>query len=187
MGYRTELGDGSSEHRTEHGDIGALRITGVMVSYYFICHTKLWLFAHHISMERENENVRIGKEIHEAGYKREKKEVELPGIKLDFVRKGNRLEIHEVKKSKRMKAAGRYQVLYYLYELRRRGVDAVGVLNYPLIKETVRIEPSEDDFMEMESILRDIRRIVSGPYIQPEYRKICRKCAYFEFCFGGSE
>ncbi len=173
--------------RSENVGFAAMHITGVMVSYYFICRTKLWLFAHNISLERENENVRIGKEIHESGYKREKKEVELPGIKMDFVRKGKRLEIHEIKKSKRMLEADRYQVLYYLYELREKGVDAVGVINYPLIKETVSIEPTEEDFREMEGIMREIKEIVEGPYIPPTYRKICRKCAYFEFCFGGSE
>lgn len=196
MGYTksmdAEPGDGEdfggkSGDWTGYGDIGALHITGVMVSYYFICRTKLWLFAHHISMEQENENVRIGKEIHRSSYKREKREVELPGIKLDFVKRGKKLEVHEVKKSKKMKDADRYQLLYYLYELHRRGVDVTGVLNYPLIRETLKIEPSEDDFMEMERILEDIQRIVKGSYIPPVYKRICRKCAYFEFCFGGVE
>ena len=25
---------------------GSMRITGVKIAYYFICHTKLWLFSH---------------------------------------------------------------------------------------------------------------------------------------------
>ena len=30
---------------------GAVRITGVKIDYYHICHTKLWLFSHNITLE----------------------------------------------------------------------------------------------------------------------------------------
>ncbi len=162
-------------------------ITGVMVSYYFICRTKLWLFAHNITLERDYDAVRQGKEIHENSYRREKREIELPGMKLDFVRKGNALEIHEVKKSKKMTDADRYQLLYYLYRLHEMGIEATGILNYPLLKDTLEVIPDEKDFARMQEIEEEIRRIIAGPYIEPKYRKICRKCAYFEFCFGGDE
>ncbi|MFQ5640702.1 MAG: Dna2/Cas4 domain-containing protein, partial [bacterium] len=32
-------------------------ITGVMMNYYHICHTELWLFAHDIQMEQESDLV----------------------------------------------------------------------------------------------------------------------------------
>lgn len=169
----------------EDGRAGLPDITGVMVSYYFICPTKLWLFAHNITLERDYDTVRQGKEIHQESYKRDKKEIELPGMKLDFVRKGDALEIHEVKKSKKMTDADRYQLLYYLYRLHQMGIRATGVLNYPLLKDTVEVVPEDADFERMAEIEGRIREIISGPYIEPEYRKICRKCAYFEFCFGG--
>ena len=162
-----------------------LRITGVMISYYFICYTKLWLFAHHIGLEREHENVRIGKEIHESSYSRERKEVQLPGMKMDFIRKGDTLEIHEVKKSSRMANADRYQVLYYLYELRKRGIEADGIIHYPLLRETLHLNPTEDSFREIERIIHEIKEIVSGPFPAPVRKRICAKCAYYEFCFGG--
>lgn len=171
--------------REEREGTGPPDITGVMVSYYFICRTKLWLYSHNITLERDYDAVRQGKEIHENSYKREKKEIELPGMKLDFVRKGDVLEIHEVKKSRKMKEADRYQLLYYLYRLDSMGIRATGVLNYPLLKETVRIVPDAEDFEKIKRIEEEIKRIISGPYIEPKYRKICRKCAYFEFCFGG--
>ena len=171
----------------EHEGLESMRITGVMISYYFICRTKLWLFAHNITLERENENVRIGREVHEVSYRREKKEVELPGMKMDFIRKGDVLEIHEVKKSRKMMAADRYQVIYYLSELRKRGVEARAVINYPMIRETLHMNPTEDDFQRIEEIKREIKEIVSGPFPEPERKRICPKCAYYEFCFGGIE
>ena len=171
----------------EREGLESVRITGVMISYYFICHTKLWLFAHNISLEREHENVKIGREIHRTGYKREKKEIELPGMKLDFIKKGDVLEIHEVKKSRKMMAADRYQVIYYLYELRKRGIEAKAVINYPVIRETLHMNPTEDDFRRIEEIKQEIKEMVSGPFPAPKRKRICPKCAYYEFCFGGIE
>ena len=43
-------------------------VTGTQINYYFICKTKLWLFSHHIQMEHENEDVQIGKLIHDTRY-----------------------------------------------------------------------------------------------------------------------
>ncbi len=39
------------EDKTQPENIiaGAMRITGVKIAYYFICHTKLWLFSHNIA------------------------------------------------------------------------------------------------------------------------------------------
>jgi len=64
-------------------------LNGVEISYYFICKTKLWLFHHNIELEREHENVKIGKQIHEDRYPRVKKEVNIKDkMKLDFVERG---------------------------------------------------------------------------------------------------
>lgn len=161
-----------------------VHITGVMVSYYFVCHTKLWLFAHNITMEREHGAVEMGRSLHETSYRRDRREMSFPGAKMDFVRRGRVVEVHEVKKSRRMERADRFQLLYYLYVLRGVGVDAVGVLNYPVTREVVRVVPSDEDFREMERVLGEVERIVRGPFVRPEKKRICRKCAYFEFCWG---
>jgi CRISPR-associated exonuclease Cas4 len=47
------------------------------------------------------------------------------------------------------------------------------------------IEPKEYDFEEMERIMNNIKTIVSGNIPLPIKRKICKKCSYYEFCFGG--
>ena len=172
---------------TEPAGLEGMHITGVMISYYFICRTKLWLFSHNITLEREHENVRVGRTVHETSYKREKKEVELPGIKMDFIKKGDVLEIDEVKKSRKMMAADRYQVIYYLSELRKRGIEAKAVINYPLLRETLHLNPTEEDFRKIEQIKQEINEIVNGPFPSPERKRICAKCAYYEFCFGGFE
>jgi len=167
--------------------LDSVRITGVKINYYHICKTKLWLFSHNINLEKENDNVAIGKLLHEDRYKKNSKNITIDGISIDFVKAGKKLEIHEVKKSKKMDAADRAQLSFYLYYLKKKGFEATGVLNYPLINKTERIELSQEDEIGIEKDIEDIKRIVLGSIPAPERKKMCLKCAYQEFCYcGGS-
>jgi len=182
----TQQGD-SSEEKSMSEDIitGSMRITGVKISYYFICHTKLWLFSRNITLESEHENVNIGKQLHEERYKRDSKEVGIDQtISVDFIRKGDALVLHEIKKTKRMEDAHRWQMLYYLYYLKLRGVVATGEINYPLISKRDEVVLSEEDGEVLERVIKDIKQIVVGRMPSPKRKRICSKCAYFEFCFG---
>jgi len=165
--------------------LDSVRITGVKVNYYHVCKTKLWLFSHNINLEKENDSVAIGKMLHEDRYKKNLKNVTIDGISIDFVKAGKKLEIHEVKKSKKMDAADRAQLLFYLYYLKKKGFEATGILNYPLLNKTEKIELSTEDEISTERDIEDIKRIVFGSIPFPERKKICLKCAYQEFCFCG--
>lgn len=173
--------------RIIHAEIflGPVRITGVKVNYYHVCKTKLWLFSHNISLEKENDNVAIGKMLHEDRYKKSFKNVTIDGISIDFVKTGKKFEIHEIKKSKKIDAADRAQLLFYLYFLKKRGIDAVGVLNYPLLNKTEKIELKPEDEAITEMNIENLKNIVLGSMPSPEHKKICSKCAYEEFCFCG--
>lgn len=161
------------------------KITGVQISYYFICHRKLWLFKHNIKMEYEDQNVQIGKHLHEDRYPRDKKNVSiLNTINVDFVKIGDEIIIHEIKKSKKMEKAHEYQLYFYLDFLRRHGVDAKGEINYPLLRRTQSLELNDDIIHELENIYDEIHEIVTGSLPPVEKKKICKKCAYYEFCFG---
>ncbi|KAF5415001.1 MAG: hypothetical protein C5S49_06365 [Candidatus Methanogaster sp.] len=163
---------------------GAVRITGVKIDYYHICHTKLWLFSHNIALEAGHENVEIGKQLHKDRYKRDGGDVTIDNtISIDFVRSGSGIELHEVKKTKKMEDAHRAQLLFYLYYLLQRGVSAEGVINYPLIRETVRVTLTPEDEAVLRSDIKEIERIVQGSMPHPLRKRICAKCAYIEFCF----
>ena len=163
---------------------GAVRITGVKIDYYHICHTKLWLFSHNITLETGHENVEIGKQLHEDRYKRDGKDVTIDNtISIDFVRRGSKVELHEVKKTKKMEDAHRAQLLFYIYYLKQRGVPAEGVINYPLIRETVQVTLTPDDEAVLQKEIKEIEKIVQGRMPHPLRKRICAKCAYIEFCF----
>ena len=132
------------------------RITGVMVYYYFVCKRKLWYFVHEISMEAENENVMLGKLLDENSYQRGEKHINIDNvINIDFIKEHK--ELHEVKKSRAIEEAGIWQVKYYLYYLKLRGVSGLKAkIDYPLLKKNLLVELSQEVEMRMEQILSDI-------------------------------
>ncbi len=166
------------------GKMREMHITGVKIAYYFICHTKLWLFSHNITMERENEYVELGKLIHESSY-RGHREVQLGDIAIDYIKRGDVVEVHEIKKSGAMEDAHRMQVLYYLYYLKKRGIKARGVIDYPKQRKRVVVELTDESEKEIERVMGEIERIEKGQMPPPRRERICKKCAYYEFCFGG--
>lgn len=160
------------------------RITGVMIYYYFVCKRKLWYFSNEINMEAENENVMLGKLLDENSYKKDDKHINIDNvINIDFIREHR--ELHEIKKSKAIEEAGIWQVKYYLYYLKQRGVsDIMAKIDYPLIKKNIVVELTDEDELRIEEIIREITNIKSQ-LLPPKFetKKICNKCAYHDLCF----
>lgn len=160
------------------------KITGVMIYYYFVCHRKLWYFINEINMENENEDVMLGKLLDENSYKRDDKHINIDNvINIDFI-KANR-ELHEIKKSKAIEEAGIWQVKYYLYYFKQRGVsDMKAKIDYPLLKKSIIIELTDEDEVHLQEIISQIINI-KGLMYPPvfESKKICSKCAYHDLCF----
>ena len=163
-----------------------LSVNGTQINYYFICKTKLWLFSHHIQMEQESELVSLGKMLHKDSYKREDRDQTVDNlISFDFVRKGGVLEVHEVKKSRKMSKSHHYQLLYYLYYLKsEKGInDVIGIIDYPKIRRRETLKLDDRNEREIENIVRRIGVILGGRMPMPERKSACLKCAYYELCF----
>lgn len=161
-----------------------MKITGVMVYYYFICPRKLWYFANEINMEQNSELVAIGKILDETTYTREKKGILIDNtINVDFIQDG--AVLHEVKKTKAIEEAGIWQLKYYMYYLEKKGVQTVSAtIDYPLLRETRDIVLEEEDRTILENVEKNIQEIVSKEKI-PEVlnSKICKNCAYYDLCY----
>ena len=147
------------------------RITGVMIYYYFVCKRKLWYFCHDLQMENvsQNENVQLGKLLDETSYRRNQKHINIDDtINIDFIKDFQ--EIHEVKKSKSIEEAGIWQVKYYLYYLKKKGVDiSKAQIDYPLLKKNI-----------IDHIIQIRKQAI--PELD-DSKKICKKCAYYDICF----
>jgi len=162
----------------------ALNYTGTQVNYYLICKRKLWLFSRGLDMEETSDLVLLGRLLHERGYARRHKEIQIGRIKVDFV--GSGCEIHEVKRSRKAEDAHLFQLLYYLYYLKRyAGVEGRGCLHYPLLRRTVNVQLTDERIGQVESVLRDIDEILrheNSP--KPVKTGYCRRCSYAELCWG---
>ena len=158
-----------------------LVFTGTQVNYFFVCWRKLWFFSHYLDLEADSDLVLLGKLLHETGYPRKFKEVSIGRVKIDFLERGG--EIHEVKRSRRIEKAHLFQLVYYLYYLKRFGVDVKGVLHYPLLKRTVSVELTEERTKEVEKVLEEMQKIISENEPPPTEKKpYCNRCSYYELC-----
>ena len=156
--------------------------TGTQVNYYFVCKRKLWLFSRNFEMEHSSDLVLLGKILHESSYPRKTKEIDLGPIKIDFLAKG--CEVHDIKRSKRIEEAHVYQMLYYLSWLRRKGVFAKGIIDYPLLRRRQAIELTGEKEKEIELVLEGIKQTLSNPTPPATEKKpYCKKCSYYELCW----
>ncbi len=163
-------------------DFDKLKTTGTKVNYYFICKRKLWLFSKGIGLEGSSEKVSLGKLLHENSYKRYKRSVLIDNlIAIDVV---SSQEVREVKYSDKLKDAARWQLLYYLFYLKRLGVEKRGVINYPKLrkKEEVALTPEiEEKLFEILKGIREFEKLPTPP--PPQKLPYCKKCSYYELCF----
>jgi len=162
------------------------RITGNLVNAYYICHRKLWLFAHEVNPFPDNPYLEIGALIGEESYKREKKEILIGNIKIDLIKRKNNEDVvvAEIKKSSKGKDAAIMQLLFYLYQLKKKGIDAQGELLIPKEKKKVSVELTDEIVEKLKTAIAEIREIISkeNPPL-PKKIPFCRNCAYREFCW----
>lgn len=164
-----------------------MTVTGTIFNYFMVCRRKLWLFAHGITMEQESELVYEGKLIHENSYPERNpnyEEIELDGIKVDFYDARHHV-IHEIKKSDKLEAAGRWQLKYYLYVFEMHGVkDIKGVLEFPKQRKTENVTLTDEDRQKIKDMLADIEKACEEKACPPLLKKErCKQCSYYKFCY----
>jgi len=117
--------------------------TGTQVNYYIICPTKLWLFSYFVAMEQESDLVSLGKLLQETSFQNAEKDLILDQkISIDFIKRGEKLIVHEIKKSSKLEEAHTFQLLYYLYYLKyEKGIENVeGIIDYPSKRKIIKVE-----------------------------------------------
>lgn len=162
------------------------KITGTMIAYYIVCKRKLWLFANHITMEKESDLVDIGRLISETSFKREKHKEMLIGdtLKVDFLKIGDSIIVHEVKKSRKLEDAHIWQVKFYIYSMAKMGVQcSSGVIHYPKLMRKIDVNFTDDDRVQIERFNNEIQSLLKGQLPEPIKKGYCKKCAYYNFCY----
>ena len=161
-----------------------MKINGTLINYYFHCKTQLWLHANRINLEDNSEDVRIGKILHQINEDKVK-EVSFENIKVDKITKEY---VVEVKKSDSDLEAAKWQLLYYLYILKQKGIEKKGRLEvFEKNKQDKKIhyfELNDTTQKEIKSLIDDVQKLIASPAMpSPKREQKCKKCAYFEYCF----
>jgi CRISPR-associated exonuclease Cas4 len=130
--------------------------------------------------------VRIGKVLHEINEeKSQNTELSIDNIKIDKLTKDY---LVEVKKSDSDIEAVKWQVLLYLYKLKKKGVEKKGKIEFieknRQKKKIHYVELDEKSERELLVILSDIEKLIEKKSLpKPIFEKKCKKCAYYEYCF----
>ena len=166
-----------------------MNLIATHINYYFVCKRKLWLFANGINMEHTSDLVYEGKMLHETSYPQRPEryeELEIEGCRIDFYDAKNKI-VHEIKKSDKIEVAHEWQVKYYIYVLERNGIEGVsGILEYPALRHTNKVELNEADRKHIQDIEQEIILLVNSDDCPPVINsKICKSCSYYEFCYVG--
>ncbi|HOV21335.1 MAG TPA: CRISPR-associated protein Cas4 [bacterium] len=162
------------------------KIIGTFVWYYFICKREVWFMAHNIQPSQENPYIEIGRLISEEFYPREKKEIKLESMIIDIIKcKDGQLLIGEVKKSSKYLEAAKMQLLFYLYQLKEKGVEAKGELLIPKEKKRIEVVLNEENERKLLLDIEKIKNIISQNKLPEKVKnQFCRNCAYDEFCWS---
>lgn len=163
-----------------------MNITGSMVNYYFHCKRQCYLAGNRLNMENNSEQVRIGQAIHkEKAQKAKKTEVAIDNIRLD---KLTEEYLTEIKKSDSDVEAARWQLIYYLYVLKQKGIIRKGKLEFVeknKIEHKIQIIELTDELIdELQKHLQEIEQLILGGQVPAtDCGKGCTKCAYYEYCY----
>lgn len=163
-----------------------IRINGTLVWYYTYCPREAWLMSRQMTPDEDDENVVIGRFLHENRQPRGRKEVEVAHSKLDVVRReSGTLVVTEVKKSGRSLKGARMQVLFYLRELKNRGIEAEGELVVPEERRVERVVLTDEDRAKIEETVEELRALLRRETPPPAKRiPACKRCAYGEYCWA---
>ena len=161
-------------------------VNGTLLWYYNVCRREVWLMSRGIIPDQQDDNIEIGRFLHEHNYKRNDKEISFGNVKFDVIFKSkNGIVIGENKKTSKYSEASKWQLMYYLKVLKAAGINAKGQLLYPEEKKRQDVELTPENEAELEKMCADIESLCSMKY--PEKAKkiaFCRKCAYREYCYS---
>lgn len=162
-----------------------MKVNGTLMNYYIHCPRQCYLHAHRLNLENNSEDVKIGKALHESKYLNdENAEIAIENIRLDKLTKDY---LTEIKKSDADVEASRWQLIFYLYKLKEKGIERKGKLEFiqkNKEKKTVIIELDEQLETELLIKVNEIEKLLKSEQVPGVIeKKHCKKCAYYEYCY----
>jgi len=165
-----------------------MKIPPSIFNAYNICPRQAWLMSRQMTADQENTFLNIGKLIDETTYQREKKKIYIADIsaQIDMVStKNGQVFIAEIKKSSKRIDNAKFQLKYYLYLLKKKGIKVKGIIKIPREKKSINVELNEDDIKKIIEIEKKIKEVLACDHA-PDVEKVpmCKKCAHYDFCWS---
>ena len=93
--------------------------------------------------------------------------------------------LHEVKKSRSIEEASIWQLKYYMKYLLDKGIEIEkGIVDYPKLKIRNEVTLSSEDVEVLKSVESEVLDIINSRAVPTKIKsKICKNCAYYEFCY----
>ena len=163
-----------------------MRVNGTLINYYFHCKRQCYLHGNRLNLEDNSEIVKIGKALHEEkAAKSSNSEIMIDNICLDRLTSEY---LTEIKKSDADEEACKWQLLYYLFVLKQKGIERKGKLEFiEKNKSGNRImimELTEELEEQLLHYIDEIEKLLLEEEI-PEAikKKCCNQCEYYEYCY----
>lgn len=157
--------------------------TGILINYYIVCSRKCWLFVNNFHQEHSSDLVKIGKYYHEefARKNQMQSELEFDSFKIDKIQGDY---VVEYKKKNSDEKACEFQLLFYLYKLKQKGINKKGILKFKESKSDKEVILTSKKEKELLEVIKEIEKLVQRPLPpRPVKTRKCYKCAYYYFCF----
>lgn len=144
-----------------------------------------YLHGNRLNFEDNSEDVKIGKALHEKKLNGNNSEIAIDNIKLDKI---NAEYLIEIKKSDSDVEAAKWQLIYYLSVLKKKGIVRKGKLEFIEKNKTnnkvIYVELTEGLEKELLTIQEKIKNLLAKDRPPTASNKpICKKCAYYEYCY----
>lgn len=155
------------------------------MNYFIHCKRQCYLHGIRLNLEDNSEIVQIGKALHEEKAEENKStEIMLDNIKLDRL---TNEYVTEIKKSDADMEACKWQVYYYLYVLKQKGVDRKGKIEYiekNKQRKTEILELDDEHIQAVEKYVQEINHLIINNDVPERLdKRSCTKCAYYEYCY----
>lgn len=163
-----------------------MKVNGTLINYYFHCKRQCYLHGNRINLEDNSEVVQIGKALHaEKSADSDNSEISIDNIKLD---KLTSEYITEIKKSDADEQAARWQLYYYLYVLKSKGIERKGRLQFveknKCETKTMILELTPEIEKQLKEYVAKIETLLMEEEVpKPIEKPRCKKCAYYEYCY----
>lgn len=160
-----------------------MKINGTIINYYFHCKRQCFFAYNRLNMEDNSDDVLIGRVLHETKFSDDEKgEIAIENIKVDKITDDY---VIEYKKSDSDLEAVRWQLIYYLYILKQKGIIKKGKIIFEEAKDkkVIYLELTNEIEKELLQVISEIKEFLSSSVI-PEFivKTYCRRCAYYSYC-----